>query len=284
VANLGTAGFEVPALPPPSFVNLFSAFSEFLFGFQNDALNAVVLSLWPVAVILGLLTLGRERLSAVTQYFITSILFAFAFAFAASFLVAPVFLSRYLIFTIPAFYLVISSMFRTYAPRMRYAMQAALVVLMIVMLAVEITNPRAPVKEAYAEASAFLASHATVQDTILLSAPFTIYPIRYYYRGPAPVRTLPTWDQFSYGPIPAFDPAALPDQVAAETDGSQNVYVLLSHDQGYEDEILSYFDSHYDRLYEETFSNKLAVYVYRLRYDTGPAVIQTDFPSVASRQ
>lgn len=275
VMGVGTAGFEHPALAPPSTVDLANAFSQFLFGFQSDGLNAIVLSFWPVVVLLGLLALGRDRLSAPTQYFLTTVLFAFALTFFASFVLSPIFVSRYLIFTIPALFLVISSLFVTYTPRLRLAAQGALLTLVVLTLIIQINNPRAPVKEEYAAAVAFMNEHVTPQDTVLLSAPFTVYPVRYYYRGTAPIRTLPAWNQFAYGPIPNFDPAALPDQVAQATEGSQNAYLLLSYDQGYEEEIRSYFDANYEQLYAKEYSKDLTLYVYRLRYNTEQSAIVT---------
>lgn len=49
---------------------------------------------------------------------------------------------------------------------------------------------------------------------------------------------------------------------------SQNVYLLLSYDQGYEKNIKDYFDSHFQQISSQQFSHDLNLYVYRLRYDT----------------
>lgn len=276
VQYLGVASFQEPSLVPPSFVNFFSAFVQFLFGFQEDAINTIFLSLWPVVVILSLFTLGRNRaMFPQTQYFLSIVLVSFGVAFIGSFLVAPIFVSRYLAFTIPAFYLIVAGMFASYTPRMRFVAEGALVALMLLSLTAQIMNPRAPVKENYEAAVAYLNAHTTAQDTIVLSAPFTVYPVKYYYRGPSPISTLPIWNRFVYGPIPSFDPQALPKEVKIVTGEYQNVYLLLSYDQGYSEEIHNYFDSQYQRLYVEEFSKDLTLYVYRLRYNTPQSAITT---------
>lgn len=279
VLHVGTIGFEMPALTRPTTVTLFSAFSQFLLGYQSNGINAAMLSLWPIAVLLGFLAIGRRvRLSAETGFFIIGVTVPFAVAFGASLLVTPVFESRYLIFTVPSVYLVIASLFWSYAPWLSRLARYSLVALMLVTLAVEITSPLTPVKEDYAAAVGFINAHATAQDAVLLSAPFTIYPVQYYYHSPAMLSTLPVWNQYASGPIPAFSEEALPAEVASTTASDQNAYLLLSYNQGYEQDIKRYFDLHYQRLYAHTYSHDLSLYVYRLRYNTNQTAIATSLP------
>lgn len=276
VLHLGTAGFQEPVLALPSSVDFFSAFGQFLYGFQNDNVNTVFLSLWPIVVVLGLISLRRShRLQAESEYFLLTVLLSFAVAFFGSFVLAPVFVSRYLIFTIPAFYLLLASLFENYSPRMQELAQWGLACIMIATLGLEIINPTMPVKEDYSQAVAYIDTHATSQDSVILSAPFTIYPVQYYYTGQAPVTTLPIWNQYAYGGIPAFSASTLASQVQQDVGASQNIYLLLSYNQGYELDIKNYFDSHYQMVYSQTFSDDLNLYVYKARYDTGATAIAT---------
>ncbi len=269
VVRVGTSGFEDPVLTQPSSVDLFNTFSQFLVGFQNDNINRFFLSLWPIVVVLKLFSLRRgERFTPSMTYLLVTVVLSFAVTFLWSMIVSPAFVSRYLIFTIPAFYLLLGSLFETYPPRARRLARGGLVVAMLVMLAVEVVSPTTPLTENYAQAAEYLTEHATAQDVVILSAPFTVYPIQYYYRGAAPFTTLPKWDQYAYGGIPAFNNESLPTEVSAATDVHQRVYVLLSYDQGYEEAIKDYFDQHYQMLSSETFSPNLNLYVYRVRYDT----------------
>ena len=278
VLHLGIAGFQEPALTRPTSVDFFSALSQFVVGFQSDNVNTIVLSLWPIVAILGLFALRRaHRLSAASEYFLTTLLASFAIAFFGSFVVAPIFVSRYLIFTIPSMYLLIGSLLENYSPRLRIMSQLGMTAIMIAAMVFEIISPTVPVKEEYEDAVAYLNAHVTAQDRVLLSAPFTIYPVQYYYRGAAPLSTIPIWNQYSYGAIPAFDPVSLPSQISQATEGAQSAYLLLSYDQGYESSVKQYFDSHYQMLYQQRFSQDLNLYVYRLRYDTSLSQMPSSF-------
>lgn len=271
----GQAGFQTPMLPTPSTVNLFSAFSQFLFGFQNDNVNTIFLSLWPITLIFGFLTLRRStRVSPASEYLLIAVLLSVVVAFGVSFIV-PVFVSRYLIFTVPAMFLLLSSLFGSYSPGSAKVARIGMTVLMVITLGIEIMSPTTPVKEDYKDAASYLAHNATPQDIIILSAPFTIYPVQYYYRGAAPLTTIPKWNQYSYGGIPPFVAGDLANQVATATASYQNVWVLLSYDQGYQTQVQTYFDGHFERLQSKVFSPNLTLYEYRLRYDTGLSVAAT---------
>lgn len=273
----GQASFAQPTLPVPTSVNLFNAFSQFFFGFQDDHLNTFLLSLWPVTLILGFLALRKtRRVAPETEYLALTVVAAVAIAFVVSFTV-PVFASRYLIFTVPSLYLLLASLFSLYPRRAATVARTAVATLMAVMLAVEIINPATPVKENYREAAEYLTTHASAQDVVVLSAPFTIYPVEYYYRGPAPIETLPRWDRYAYGPIPAFNGEALPQDAAELAEHHQHLWLLLSYDQGYQDTVREYFDTHYERVLARTFSPELELYVYKLRYDTPLSQIPPGF-------
>ncbi len=268
VWSLGTVGYQDPLLPTPTTVNLFSTISQFLFGFQSDHINTFFLSLWPIALILGFLTLRKNaRLTPQTEYLMISVLCAISIAFALSFIV-PLFVSRYLIFTIPALYLLLASMADTYAPRVARIVRWGIVGLMLATLVSEIASPTTPVKENYQDAVAYINANVTPQDVVAVSAPFTIYPVEYYYRASAPLLTLPLWDRYAFGPIPAFAEDNLPKETETLAQGHQNVWLLLSYDQGYEEKIRIYFDTHYERIATKNFSPDLNLYIYKLRYDT----------------
>ncbi len=266
VWSLGTAGYQDPLLPTPTTVNLFSTFSQFLFGFQSDHINTFFLSLWPIALILGLLTLRKNaRLSPQTEYFTISVVCAVVAAFSLSFIV-PVFVSRYLIFTIPSLYLLLASMADIYELRVAKIVRWSLIGLMLATLINEVANPTTPVKENYRDAVAYINQNITPQDIAVVSAPFTVYPVEYYYRGTAPLVTLPIWERYSFGPIPLFAESNLPTETAVLTQSHQNMWLLLSYDQGYEEKVRLYFDKHYERISTKNFSPDLNLYVYKLRY------------------
>lgn len=274
VYHLGEAVNQRPALALPTSVNIFNAFSQFLFGFQSDHLNTFFLSLWPLAMLLSFLALRRtsEERSPITAYFLITLGVSFTLALIVSFLVQPVFVSRYLIFTVPSLYLLILSLLRAYPKVLSYALTGTLVVGMAITLALEIMSPQNPAQEDYRDAVRYLEEHATPGDIIALSSPFTIYPVEYYYRGSAPIATLPLWDRYAHGAIPSFSESELPAQVDSLIRDHANIWVLLSYDQGYQKRVEDYFATHFERTDAVHFSPGLDLYKYKLRYGERPAL------------
>ncbi len=267
VKHLGFASTEQPLLFKPTTVNLFSAYSEYLFGFQNDHLNTIILSLWPLAVLFGFLSLRKVKaLNLPAIYLFIAAIFPVTAAFLVSVSFRPIFLSRYLILATPALYIFIAWFFSIYPKPLAYVMRIVLVSVMGATLATQIASASTPVKEDYRDAAAYIASEATPQDVVALSAPFTVYPFEYYYTGSAAVNTLPIWNRFVVGGIPPYVPETFPSEVAQVTAGHQNIYLLLSYDQGYQQEVKNYFDTHYQRLEAKNFSPGMDLYVYKLRY------------------
>ena len=138
---------------------------------------------------------------------------------------------------------------------------------MIFTLSIEIVTTHTAIKEDYRGATKYIEAHAKPQDVIVLSAPFTIFPFEYYYHGNTSITTLPIWDQRNSGPIPTFTLANLPDQVKQIAGSHQNLWLLLSYDQGYQKDIHKYFDDHYELLVKNQFSPGVTLYEYKLKYN-----------------
>ena len=134
-------------------------------------------------------------------------------------------------------------------------------------LLVQLKKPDTPTNEDYAAVSAFVSKEAGGEDIIVASAPFSVYPLLYYYNGPASIKTLPIWNRNSETVIPQFNIATLPAEAKAIMGSHERLYLILSYDQGYEKQIKNYFDTTYDREENIEFSRGINVYVYRLRYD-----------------
>lgn len=268
VQSLGSANNSQPLLIPPTSINLFNTFSQFIFGFQNDHLNTILVSLWPLTVLLVFLSLRKtHRMYPETLYFLLSVFLPILVVFAVSSTLRPIFVTRYLILTLPSLYLVISWIFSTYPERLSRLFKVLLVGTMLATLSVEAISATTPVKENYREATEYLEEYARAHDVIVVSAPFTIYPVLYYYRGPASIETLPRWDRYVTGAIPPFNEEELPNEVEEIKGNRQNLWLLLSYDQGYEENIRTYFDSNFQMVDRKTFSPGLSLYAYRLRYD-----------------
>jgi mannosyltransferase len=268
VLYLGQTSNSAPMLLTPTTVNFFNTFSEFLFGFQTDHLNTILVSLWPLTILFVFLALRKNtKVSPETIYFLFAFLLPNVVAFFVSIIYRPVYLTRYLIFTMPSMYFVISWLISTYPRQLAMIVRSALILVMVSMLFVEAVSATTPVKENYREAVTYLEENAGPSDIIVVSAPFTIYPVLYYYNGAASLSTLPIWDMNKTGPIPPFDEQKLPDEVKTIARDHIHLWLLLSYDQGYQDKLRVYFDTHYQRLYLRQFSSGLSLYEYQLRYD-----------------
>lgn len=259
---------QTPALTPPTSINLFNTFSQFLFGFQSDHLNTIIISLWPLTMLLVFWALQKhQRVSPETIYLIISVLVPIAGAFLVSVYVRPLFLSRYLILTLPAVYLILGWIFSIYPPRLSQIAKVGLAIIMVAMLALESASAATPVKEDYRAASTYLMEKASASDIILVTAPFTIYPVEYYYRGSASISTIPAWDRLASGPIPPYNEGNLEKQIAELKGRYQRMWVLFSYDQGYEEALKLYLDTHLEKKDERVFSPGLELRSYQLQYD-----------------
>lgn len=268
VSSRGGAGGDSPLLARPTSLDLFNTFSQFLFGFQNNAVNTLLVALWPLVVLLALLALQKtKRLPAVVGYFLMMGLFPVAVAFAVSITVRPLYLSRYLIIALPSLLLFLTWLFSAYGRRAGRTLRVVFVLGMLGLSLHQAISASTPTKEDYRAASGLLAGVAGPQDIVVLSPPFTSYPFEYYWTGQAALTTLPNWNRFQAGAAPAFDPRTLPQQAARLKSGHQTAWLVLSYDQGYEKTLVRYFDTHFQRLQTRSLSPGLVAIHYRLRYD-----------------
>lgn len=60
VITLGSAANTKPILQSPTSIDFFNVFSQYIFGFQPDIINSIILSSWPVIVIIIFTSLQRK--------------------------------------------------------------------------------------------------------------------------------------------------------------------------------------------------------------------------------
>lgn len=237
VLHLGEVANTAPMLSSPTTINFFNTFSEFLFGFQTDHLNTILVSLWPLTILFVFLALRKNsKMSPETIYLIFAFLLPNIVAFIVSVTFRPVYLTRYLIFTMPSMYFILSWLISTYPRKLAFFVRGALILIMGATLVLEAVSATTPVKERYREATAYLEENSGASDVIVVSAPFTIYPVLYYYNGPSALTTLPVWDMTKHGPIPPYTDEGLPKEVTTLTRDHDNLWLLLSYDQGYQED------------------------------------------------
>ncbi len=264
----GAGSSTQPLIPKPTSYNIFQTFINFLFGFQSQGIQSILVSLWPLAVLVLFFAFTRKssKQTNTVRYFALSSFLPILLVFIISY-VKPIFLTRYLIFITPSLFYVIAWIIENF-PKKIYAYVFSIFLAVIsVFLMYQNISASTPVKENYEGVASYLSLNAKPQDIIAVTPPFTTYPIEFSYTGKAKITTIPQWDRYVNGPIPKFSEDNLKMQIEEYRKIYRNIYLVFSYDQGYENNIKVYMDQNYKRLEESIFSPGLTLRKYQLRYD-----------------
>jgi mannosyltransferase len=267
VLTAGTASHTKPLIPPPSSFTVFQTFSQILFGFQDYSLLNVIISLWPLLLVFIFLIFTkhpRHQMLA-SGYLMLMLWFPLSLAFIAS-IYRPLFLTRYFVLMTPTILLFIAWFIHSF--RRTPSTILAIIIFGVFSTTAYIQNTQqdTPVKEDYRAVTEILNTQASPHDLIMVSAPFTIYPIEYYYSGASTIHTVPSWDRYNGGTIQPFDPDEFVTNFESIRAQYHNVYIVTSYDQGYETELTDYFENHYLRLDYQQPSEGITIATYKLRY------------------
>lgn len=267
VISRGSASGTKPLIPAPTGYSILQTFALFLFGFQGVTVQSVIISLWPlVAIVLfAIFTQQKRVVTRNFDYFLVASFLPVAMVYAASF-IRPIFLSRYLIFVVPSLFYLMAVVILNHSRKIALVLSLAVMTVMGSFLIYQNVFAVTPLKENYYAAATYLRSQAGPWDVIAVSAPFTVYPIEYYYTGAVRIDTIPFWDRFSQGGIPEFTEEKLAQQIEGYRERYSRVFILLSYNQGYEKRIVDYMDTHYEMLDSQKFSEGIQVRVYKLKY------------------
>jgi len=263
----GAGSSTSPLIPPPTTYNLFQTYINFIFGFQSSAVQNVLISFWPILTIFLFLVFTIRRKVHINDlgYLIMVTFVPVLIAYLTSF-IKPVFLTRYLIFITPTLFFIIAwVMINSFKRISSWVVLATFIVLFgfIIFQSISVGNP---VKENYQQVAEYLSHYTTPSDIIVATAPFTIYPIEYTYKGTTRITTMPEWNRYESGEIPSYNETGIKAQVVRYKKQYIRMYVVYSYDQGYEQKIKHYLDTSFSMLDKKQFSEKLEVRVYRLRY------------------
>lgn len=277
--SLGSASDTRPMLAVPSSVDFSNIFSQFIFGYQTDATNTILLSSWPLIMLLSLIAVRRranktQQVALIGAMAVVPVILAFV----VSLIITPFFLSRYMVSCVAPLLIFIVWLISQYKPVFARLAVVILVAITAISSYQQASSPNTPIKEEYYAATQFINKNVKPQDLVVISAPFTIYPIEYYYTGSAQIQTLPYWNRTAAGSIPAFDADKLPQQVEDYNKNHRYIYLVLSQDQGYEDEVYQYYLQRFKQVSKQHFSDDLNVYVYQVGYYTVPPLDQATEP------
>ncbi len=267
VLTNGSVANTQPMIMPPTSYNIFQVFVNFLFGFQTDALQSGIVSLWPiiVLVIFFIFTTKKKQSTQDIHYFTLVTFLPITLVFLVSF-VRPIFLSRYLILITPTLFFIIAWLLSNYSKKISAITTTVVLLIMFSFMVFQNISTATPAKEDYQGVATYLQKNAKSQDIIAVSAPFTIYPLEYTYTGNARMATIPLWNRYIEGAIPPFSQEKFIEQINKYKTNYASIYLVLSYDQGYEDKIRQYMNQNFELIQSKSFSEDLEIRRYRLRY------------------
>jgi uncharacterized membrane protein len=266
VIQSGIASNTQPLIPPPSSYNVIQTFVNFIFGFQPQPIQAILISLWPLlTVVLFLMFTNKKQknIKNLDYYFLATFL-PVVLVFFISF-IKPIFLSRYLILVTPTLFFIIAWIILNNSKKASFYLSVVSLTVMFLLLLFQNISANTPVKENYSKVSQYLSAYTTPQDVVAITAPFTIYPIEYQYKGEAKLVTIPNWDRYVQGPMPKFNLDEFTAQMSQYQKQYNRVFVIFSYDQGYEQDVRNYLDKHYALMGNGDFNN-IEMRVYKLKY------------------
>jgi mannosyltransferase len=274
---LGSGKNTSPSLTRPSSVDFFNVFSQFIFGFQDNYINTILVSCWPLLVLVAFFAIRRgQRISTEVSYMLTAALGPVIIAYLTSFIVNPFFLSRYMISSVAPLVIMVVWLISKYPRKLAAAASLLLVTVVVITSIQQYVSAATPVKEDYHAVATTIMQHSDARDVVVLSAPFTVYPFEYYYHGAAQIQTLPLWDRQAAGAIPPFSAAKLPSEVKQLNKNHDYVYLVLSQNQGYENTIKQYYLHHFKEVSRHSFSPDLTLYVFQVGYYNVPTLGTAD--------
>lgn len=141
---------RLPYTGKPSATNIFIIYVQFLFGFQSVVTTTLIIAFWPLLVVLALFAVQKYvRPPVAVQYFVAGAFAPVVGIFALSWIWRPLFLSTYLIVSLPAFILLISWYLVAFELKALALARRALVLIMAGMLMVEVFNSQLALHEDY---------------------------------------------------------------------------------------------------------------------------------------
>lgn len=141
---------HLPYTGKPSATNAFILFVQFIFGFQSVVTTTLIISFWPLLVVLALLAVQKYvRPPDGVQYFAFAAFVPVIAIFAMSWLWKPLYLSSYFIVCLPPFMLLVAWYLVAFDLKALAWARTILVASMFAMLFFELLNPQRALVEDY---------------------------------------------------------------------------------------------------------------------------------------
>jgi hypothetical protein len=171
-----------------------------------------------------------------------------------------------MVFVTPTLYFLLAWVIINFAKKVTSATVLGFLIIIFGFLLYQSVSAESPIKEDYVDVTRYVSKTARPQDVVLVTSPFTIYPIEYSYTGKTRIETIPEWKRYDVGAIPPFSIKNLETQLKKYKERYNYMYVVFSYDQGYEKQLKDYLDKNYARKDLRKFSETIELRVYKLRY------------------
>jgi mannosyltransferase len=253
---------------PTSFQVVLSMF-EFTFGYQNNIIITLFLSMWPIIALLAFSTLSKKgsRFSPEVLLSFMGFVIPFAIVYLVSITIKPIYLTRYLIPTVPLFYVFIAWFINFDNSRYRIILKTLVIVAFVLALFMQYKYKGANKDESYREAVAYVNENVKINDVVAVSPPYTVFPVQYYYTNlNVPLTTLPVWDRTELNlPEPSED--RISSDVKSFQEIHPKVFIISTTNLAGGKEVLDYMDHHYKKTDEKVLSPDVVLSVYQLKYN-----------------
>ena len=151
----GSPWTHLPYTGKPSATNAFILFVQFLFGFQSVVTTTLIISVWPLLVVVALLAVQKYVMPPDSvRYFAFAAFVPVLAIFIMSWLWKPLYLSSYFIVCLPPFMLLVAWYLVAFDLKALAWVRTLLVGSMFAMLFIELLNPQRALVEDYLGAAA----------------------------------------------------------------------------------------------------------------------------------
>ncbi len=268
------SGTYAPELDKPSSFNIILSFFEFNFGYQPENVTSVLIAFWPLIILTGFIFLSKRNPINPSIYLtITGTILPVFLTFMVSILYRPVYLTRYLIIITPLYYIFITWVLAESKGISQKVLTIILLGALGASLANQYTSSEIAVKENYREAVNYISENTNPRDIVALAPPYMIYPLQYYYRGPAKITSFPIWDKRK-GAIPDFTPKRLAEDTQIIKTGHRRIFLFMAEDLKGGLDAKNYLDSKFTKLEKKQFSKTLWLNVYQSEYEPNEYVYE----------
>jgi hypothetical protein len=260
-------GNLAPSLTTPTKFDLVLSLFNFVLGYQPINVSTTLLSLWPFVVLYGFVFLSKRREIFSPKIFLLfiGVFLPIITVYTVSVYFKPMFLTRYLMASTPFFIILLAWVLVETKGRFGKFVTGLTVVALLLANYIQHYNVDIPEKENYRSALTYVKEKTSQRDVVVVSPPYTYYPVQYYADEQRKIDTLPLWDRSQLN-IPDVNDAKIKEDINHIREGHKYVYLVSTLNLKGAQDVLYYMDHNYTRVDQVKFSENVWVSVYQAEY------------------